>query len=96
MPARYRIEADATAGEPSAAWLSLLAQSNTSSGMRLDRIFLRGERDALGRRIPSKFQVTSRRDLLAEALWEYGEDKLAERALELTEDELLQVQRLTV
>ena len=37
-----------------------------------------------------------RRDVLAEALWEYGEDELAEAALSLSDDDLRDVQRLAV
>lgn len=40
--------------------------------------------------------MTFRRDVLAEALWEYGEDELAEAALRLGEDELHHVQLLAV
>ncbi|CAA9507963.1 MAG: hypothetical protein AVDCRST_MAG91-1453 [uncultured Sphingomonadaceae bacterium] len=46
--------------------------------------------------MPENFQITFRRDLLAETLWEYGEDDLAEAALRLSEDELRQVQILAV
>ena len=44
--------------------------------------------------IGPSFNYVFRRDVLAETLWEYGEDALAERALELSERELLAVQRL--
>lgn len=40
------------------------------------------------------FRIRFRRDVLAEALWEYGEDELAEAALRLSEDELDEVQLL--
>lgn len=53
-------------------------------------------RDMFGRRIPSNFRITFRRDVLAETLWEYGEDTMAEAALQLDEDELHQVQLLAV
>jgi hypothetical protein len=46
--------------------------------------------------VPENFRVSFRRDVLAEALWQYGEDKLAGAALELGEDDLRQVQRLAV
>jgi hypothetical protein len=49
-----------------------------------------------GRPIPENFRITFRRDVLAEALWEYAEDELAEAALGLGEDDLHQVQLLTV
>jgi len=49
-----------------------------------------------GRAIPDDFRITFRRDVLAEALWEYGEDELAEAALGLGEDDLQQVQLLAV
>jgi hypothetical protein len=42
------------------------------------------------------FWITFRRDTLAETLWEYGEDKLAEKALRLSESQLKRVQRLAV
>jgi hypothetical protein len=45
-----------------------------------------------GRPIPENVRVTFRRDVLAEALWEYGEDELAEAALNLSEDDLHHVQ----
>ena len=34
-------------------------------------------KDFFGRRIPSNIRIVFRRNVLAEALWEYGEDKLA-------------------
>jgi hypothetical protein len=53
-------------------------------------------RDMLGRPIPENVRITFRRDVLAEARWEYGEDELAEAALGLSEDDLHQVQLLAV
>ena len=53
-------------------------------------------RDVFGRRIPQNLRITFRRDILAEALWEYGEDELAAAALRLGEDDLHQVQLLAV
>jgi hypothetical protein len=50
----------------------------------------------VGRPIPENFRITFRRDVLAEALWEYGEDELAEAALGLREDDLHQVQLMAV
>ena len=50
----------------------------------------------LARRAPENYRITFRRELLAEVLWEYGEDELAERALRLSEWQLTRVQRLTV
>jgi hypothetical protein len=47
-----------------------------------------------GRPVPENVRITFRRDVLAEALWEYGEDDLAEAALNLSEDGLRQVQLL--
>ena len=46
-----------------------------------------------GRELPN-YRVRFERDLLAEALWEYGEDELALAALKLTDEALLQVQLL--
>ena len=48
------------------------------------------------RPIPADFRITFRRDVLAEALWEYGEAELAEAALGLGERDLHQVQLLAV
>lgn len=56
----------------------------------------RADRDAFGRSIPENFRITFRRDLLAEALWEYGEDGLCEAALRLTEEQLQDVQLIAV
>ena len=56
----------------------------------------RKSRDVFGRRIPQNLRITFRRDILAEALWEYGEDELAAAALRLGEDDLRQVQLLAV
>jgi hypothetical protein len=53
-------------------------------------------RDVFGRPVPENFRINFRRDVLAEALWEYGEDELAEAALGLGEDDFRQVQRLAV
>ena len=52
--------------------------------------------DIFGRPVPENFRITFRRDILAEALWEYGEEELAEAALDLGEDDLHQVQLLAV
>lgn len=53
-------------------------------------------RDMFGRTIPPNVSVTFRRDVLAEALWEYGEDDLAVAALNLDEESLYAVQRLAL
>jgi hypothetical protein len=45
----------------------------------------------LGRAIPENVRITFRRDVLAEALWEYGEEQLAESALGLSEKDLHEV-----
>lgn len=71
----------------------------TRSGYRRDvrlRRAKRATRDAFGRSIPENVRTTFRRDVLAEALWEYGEDELAEPALHLSEEDLHQVQLLAV
>ena len=52
--------------------------------------------DVFGRPIPRNVRVIYRRDVLAEALWEHGEEDLAEAALKLAEEDLHQVQLLTV
>jgi hypothetical protein len=54
------------------------------------------ERDCFGRAIPEHFRITFERELLAEALWQYGEEELAEAAIRLSDDELHTVQRLAV
>lgn len=53
-------------------------------------------KDQFGRAVPGNVRIAFRRDVLAEALWEYGEDELAEQALGLAEEELRQVQLLAV
>lgn len=53
-------------------------------------------KDIFGREIPDNIRVVVRRDVLAEALWEYGEDALAEHCLELSDDDLHQIQSLAV
>lgn len=53
-------------------------------------------KDCFGRTIPSDFRIEFRRDVLAESLWQYGEDELAERALSFSEAELYEVQLLAV
>jgi hypothetical protein len=53
-------------------------------------------KDCFGREIPSNFRIEFRRDVLAECLWQYGEDELAEAALRVSDDELHQVHRLAV
>lgn len=52
--------------------------------------------DICGRDVPDNFSISYTRANLAEALWEYGEDDLAEEALRLTESELNEVQILNV
>lgn len=61
-------------------------------------VLRRGERsrDFFGRRIPTNLRISFRRDVLAEALWEYGEEELAKRALALSENDLHEVQLLAV
>jgi hypothetical protein len=49
-----------------------------------------------GRAIPENVRITFRRDARADALWEYGEDELAEAALDLSENDLHEVQLLAV
>ena len=49
-----------------------------------------------GREIPSNFSITYRRDTLAESLWQYGEEEIAEKVLTLSDRELHQIHRLTV
>ena len=39
----------------------------------------------------SNFRVHTPRHLIASALWDYGEDALAQRALEMTEDERVSI-----
>ncbi len=53
-------------------------------------------KDNLGREIPRGFTIVVRRDVLAESLWEYGEDSLAERVLEISDGDLRQIHRLAV
>ena len=53
-------------------------------------------KDIFGRKIPNNIRVVVRRDVLAESLWEYGEDTLAERWLVLSDEDLHQIQRLAV
>lgn len=51
-------------------------------------------RDDLGRDISDATRLRFTRGVLAEALWEYGEAELAERAMTLTDSELERVARL--
>lgn len=53
-------------------------------------------KDFKGRSIPHNIQISVRRDVLAEALWEYGEEALAERVLDLSDEDRHQVHRLAV
>lgn len=53
-------------------------------------------KDMFGREIPSNFQIGFRRDTLAECLWEYGEEEIAEKALALSDPELHQIHRLAI
>ena len=46
------------------------------------------------KRPPRNFSTEFSRELLAEVLWEYGEDELAEAALRLSDRQLRSVQRL--
>jgi hypothetical protein len=57
---------------------------------------VRTTHDLFGRPVPENLRITFRRDVLAEALWEYGEDELAEAALQLGEEDLHHVQILAV
>lgn len=56
----------------------------------------RNRKDARDRTIPANHRITYRRDVLAEALWEYGEDELAQRVLQLSDDQLHEIHRTTV
>ncbi len=53
-------------------------------------------KDFKGRSIPHNLRISVRRDVMAEVLWEYGEEALAERVLALSDEELHQVHRLAV
>jgi hypothetical protein len=52
--------------------------------------------DYFGRSIPSNFQIVFRRDVLAESLWQYGEEEVAQRALSFSDKQLYEVQLLAV
>jgi hypothetical protein len=54
------------------------------------------KRDPWGREIPSNFTIQFTQGVLAESLWEYGEDDLAARAAELSASDLEAVQRFAV
>lgn len=45
-------------------------------------------RDRLGRAVPDGVHLHAEREVLAECLWELGEEELAERALALSDAEL--------
>ena len=53
-------------------------------------------KDLFGREIPSNTSIRITRDLLAECCWEYGEEELAARVGSLSDDDLVQVQRLAL
>lgn len=53
-------------------------------------------KDALGRDIPDDHHLEFTRGVLAESLWEYGEEDLAERSLTLSEVGLASVAQLTL
>jgi hypothetical protein len=53
-------------------------------------------KDMLGREIPDWLHTVFTREVLAEDLWRYGEDELAEAAMKLSEAELEQIQRLAL
>jgi hypothetical protein len=44
---------------------------------------------------PRQFRVHTPKRLIARALWEYGEDELARRALGMSEDERLQIDKIS-
>jgi hypothetical protein len=71
------------------------ARADTVDGVRR-RSSRSTTHDVFERPIPDNIRITFRRDVLAEALWEHGEDELASAALELGEDDLHQVQLLAV
>lgn len=56
--------------------------------------FRRRTSDLFGRAVPDNFEITFDRNLLAEVLWEYGEDELAARASQLSDRDLEEIQRL--
>jgi hypothetical protein len=53
-------------------------------------------RGTRGRRIPDNQHIEFTRGVLAESLWEYGEDELAERALTLSDDGLVSVEHIAL
>jgi len=53
-------------------------------------------KDIFGREIPAGTHIRIARDVLAECVWEYGEDDLAEQVLGLSDGGLEEVQRLAL
>ena len=53
-------------------------------------------KDMLGREIPANTRLEITRENLAECVWEYGEDDLAARVADLSDEDLERVQRLAL
>jgi len=64
--------------------------------MRLRDLIPGGERDDFGRQVPSNFNIVFDREDLADPLWQYDELELAEQALQLSDENLHEVQRIAV
>ena len=56
----------------------------------------RNAKDFFGREIPGNVRIWMRRETLAESLWEYGEDALAERLTSESDESLDQILLLAV
>jgi hypothetical protein len=53
-------------------------------------------KDLLGREIPDNLHLSIQREVLAEVLWEYGEDDLARQVMAATDDDMEQIARLAL
>lgn len=52
-------------------------------------------KDIFGRELPHHYRVVAKREVLAEALWEYGEEDIAEHVLQTSDDDLDRILELT-
>ena len=70
-------------------------ESTLAAAAHLSRTRFRAVRDIFGRELPNNLRIVVKRDVLAEALWEYGEEDIAKQVLQTSDHDLDRILELT-